>query len=83
MDFYLCVRTSACYRLHNNTVLKSSAKYLTALDTDQKLYYLSRLEIRNVETSDKGEYQIIAKNILGEARTHAMLSLCEENGYPK
>ena len=78
--------TSGCSRvrrLHNNTVLKSSAKYLLAVDNDQKLYYLARLEIRNVKSSDKGEYQIVAKNILGEAQTHTVLSLREENGHPK
>ncbi len=50
---------------------------------DQKLYYLSRLAIRNVEASDAGDYQITAKNTLGEAHVNAKLNLSNEGGHPK
>lgn len=37
-----------------------------SLDQDQTLYYLAKLEINSVETTDGGDYKAVAKNILGE-----------------
>lgn len=71
------------FRQHDNKVLKSSSKYLISLEADQKLYHLARLEIRNVEYSDRGDYQITAKNTLGEAFAHAQLNLADDHGHPK
>lgn len=35
------------------------------MDVDQKLYYLARLQIKDLQTSDKGEYSAVAKNANG------------------
>lgn len=70
-------------RQHDNKVLNSSKKYLISLDNDQKLYYLARLEINDVNASDKGEYQIMAKNTLGEVNAHVRLNFTESEGPPK
>lgn len=35
------------------------------MEVDQILYYLARLEINNVQNSDRGEYRAVAKNKYG------------------
>lgn len=70
-------------RSHGDKVLKSSDKYSISLEVDQKLYYLARLEIKNVQAADKGEYRIAAKNTLGEAKSHVQLNFLDDQGRPK
>ncbi|XP_065220483.1 twitchin isoform X27 [Planococcus citri] len=68
---------------HNKKALKSSDKYLISLEVDQKLYYLARLEIKDVQATDNGEYRITAKNPLGDAKAHVQLNLQDDHGHPK
>jgi hypothetical protein len=37
------------------------------LEADQKLYFLAKLEIRNVVATDRGEYRAVASNKHGES----------------
>lgn len=53
-------------RYHGNNVVEEDGRYKTSLEIDQKLYYIAKLEITNVETSDQGTYRAVAKNKYGE-----------------
>jgi hypothetical protein len=52
-----------------------------SLEQDQ-LYYLARLEISSVETSDGGDYKAVAKNKHGESTASINLNF-EGGGKPK
>lgn len=49
---------------------------------DQILYYLARLEIQSVQTSDRGEYRAIAKNKYGSGTATINLNF-EGSDKPK
>lgn len=53
-----------------------------SLELDQKLYYMARLDIRNVENGDGGEYKAVASNNHGEATATINLNF-EDGGTPK
>lgn len=47
-------------------MVEEDGRYRTSLEIDQKLYYIAKLEINNVETSDQGTYRAVASNRYGE-----------------
>lgn len=53
-------------RYHGSKIVEEDGRYRTSLEVDQKLYYIARLEIQNVETSDQGTYRAVASNKIGE-----------------
>lgn len=69
-------------RYHGETVVKEDGRYIVSLEMDQKLYFLARLEIIDVQTTDSGIYRAIAKNKYGEGTATINLNF-EGAGKPK
>lgn len=53
------------HRFHGNKQIRDGSRYVMTMDVDQKLYYLARLQIKDLQISDKGEYSAVAKNMNG------------------
>jgi hypothetical protein len=66
------------FRFHGSKAVKEGGRFVVSLEQDQKLYYMARLEISNVENSDGGEYKAVAKNSHGEGT--ATINLNFEGG---
>lgn len=64
--FVLCFLSSTPCRYHGTKIVEEDGRYKTSLEIDQKLYYIAKLEINNVETSDQGTYRAVASNRYGE-----------------
>jgi hypothetical protein len=77
---------SLCFHLleryHGGKILKETGRFHMTLEQDQKLYYMARLEISSVETSDGGDYKAVAKNNHGESTASINLNF-EGGGKPK
>jgi hypothetical protein len=77
---------SLCFHLleryHGGKILKETGRFHMTLEQDQKLYYMARLEISSVETSDGGDYKAVAKNKHGEGTASINLNF-EGGGKPK
>lgn len=69
-------------RFHGEEAVKENGRYVVELEVDQKLYYMARLEILGVKTSDSGMYRAIAKNKFGEGVATINLNF-EGSGKPK
>jgi hypothetical protein len=69
-------------RYHGTKVVKEDARFHISLEQDQTLYYLARLEISSVETSDSGDYKAVATNKHGEGTANINLNF-EGGGKPK
>lgn len=69
-------------RYHGNKIVEESKRYITSLEVDQKLYYIAKLEIQNVETTDQGTYRAVATNTYGEGVATINLNF-EGNDKPK
>lgn len=69
-------------RYHGVNVVKGS-KYSSSLNVDQKLYYLAKLEIKNTEEIDSGEYRAEAANVHGKCVATVNLNLNEDKGHLK
>lgn len=72
----------AIRRFHGNKEIKGGGRYITSMEIDEILYYLARLDIYDVETTDKGEYRVIAKNQYGTGTATINLNF-EGDGKPK
>lgn len=70
------------FRYHNGKAVKEGPRKIMSLELDQKLYYMARLDIKNVENSDGGEYKVVANNKLGDATATINLNF-EDGGTPK
>lgn len=67
----LCVRgvvtcRAMTCRYHGNEVIEEDGRYKISLEIDQKLYFIAKLEILNVENTDQGTYRAVTKNKYGE-----------------
>lgn len=71
-----------CVRYHGKEEVKNGGRYNITLEGDQKLYHIAKLEINNVQNSDKGEYRAIAKNKYGVGTSTINLNF-EGTGKPK
>ena len=70
------------FRYHGKSLIKESSRYNMTIVQDTKLYYLVKLVINKVESSDGGEYTAIAKNKIGEGKATINLNF-EGGGKPK
>lgn len=70
------------YRYHNGKAVKEGPRIIMSLEVDQKLYFMARLDIKNVENSDGGEYKAVASNTHGDATATINLNF-EDGGIPK
>lgn len=68
-------------RYHGQEEIKEGGRYIMSLSLDQKLYYMARLEISSVMSSDQGEYRARATNQHGEGL--ATINLSFESGSKK
>ncbi|CAD7001752.1 unnamed protein product [Ceratitis capitata] len=66
---------------HGQEEIKEGGRYIMSLSLDQKLYYMARLEISSVMSSDQGEYRARATNQHGEGL--ATINLSFESGSKK
>lgn len=69
-------------RYHKGNAVKEGSRIIMSLELDQKLYYMARLDIKNVENSDGGDYKIVASNTHGEATATINLNF-EDSAVPK
>lgn len=69
-------------RYHGTEEVTEGGRYVISMNEDQKLYYLARLEINNVQNSDRGEYRAVAKNKYGVGTSTINLNF-EGSGKPK
>lgn len=69
-------------RYHGKEEIKEGGRYTTSMELDQKLYHIAKLEIHNVQNSDKGEYRAVAKNKYGSGTATINLNF-EGTGKPK
>lgn len=75
---YRVVMLHTNFRFHGTKAVKEGGRFKVSLEQDQKLYFMARLEISNVENSDGGEYKAVAKNKHGEGT--ATINLNFEGG---
>lgn len=69
-------------RYHGSEEIKEGGRYTTSMELDQKLYHIAKLEIHNVQNSDRGEYRAVAKNKYGVGTATINLNF-EGTGKPK
>lgn len=69
-------------RYHGHEEIRAGGRYSTSMELDQKLYHIAKLEIQNVQNSDKGEYRAIAKNKYGSGTATINLNF-EGSDKPK
>lgn len=77
-----CLIEAFWARFHGTEEVTQGGRYIISMDQDQKLYYLARLEINNVQNSDRGEYRAVAKNKYGVGTSTINLNF-EGSGKPK
>lgn len=54
-----------------------------SLEVDEVLYYMARLEISGVATTDAGEYKAVAKNTHGSCHATINLNFDSSSDKPK
>lgn len=59
------------------------SRYSSSLNVDQKLYYLAKLEIKDTEETDSGEYRAEAVNKHGNCVAFVNLNFNAEKGHLK
>lgn len=80
--WFVCTERECFIRYHEKTLIKEGGRYKISLEEDQTLYHMAKLEIINVENSDRGEYRAVAKNKHGEGTAKINLNF-EGSGKPK